>query len=411
MGKLTLKAVEAARREPGRHYDGERTGLHLQVTGTGAASWCFRFERGGREQIMGLGSLGTFNLIEARERARKARQQLADGINPIEARRTAKAAQLAAEASEAARSVTFKAASIQFHKFHKVKWKSVKHSQQFLTSLENCAWPVFGHLAVGDVDRTLILRAIEPRWHDRTETMSRVRGRIQSVLDFATVRGWRSGPNPAQWTGNLAHVLPAPSTITKVVNLAALPYVDLPSFYSDLAERGGTAALALRFLILTACRTGDVIGATWNEIDLKERVWSISAERMKAGKPHRCPLSDEALAIVQALPRESDYVFPGWRGEPMTNMAMAATLKRMNRRDITVHGFRSCFKDWASERTNYPNEVSEMALAHAVGNKVEQAYRRGDLLARRVRIMADYAKFILEPQVADATVTPIGRRA
>lgn len=273
------------------------------------------------------------------------------------------------------------------------------------------AYPALGKLPVAAIDKALVLKAIEPIWYTKTETASRVRGRIEAVLDFAKTRGYRTGENPAAWDGNLVHALPARGTIAKVEHHAALPYPELPAFMAQLATREGIAARALEFAIAAATRTGEVIGARWPEINLDAKLWTIPAERMKARKEHRVPLSNRALQILKSLPREADFIFPGGRkGVPISNMAMAQLLKRMARVDITVHGFRSTFRDWAAERTNYPNHVVEMALGHVIGDKVEAAYRRGDLFDKRRKLAEAWAMYCSARQQLDAKVTPIHAR-
>jgi integrase len=401
---LTTKRV-AALVEPGRYGDGK--GLYLQVTPAGVRSWLLRYERNGRERAMGLGSVDDFTLEEARERARCARQLLKDGIDPIDARRDERAKQLADAAKAAAKNVTFKDCTEQYFRFHSLKWQNAKHSAQFLSTLKTYAYPVLGKLPVAVIDKALVLKAVEPIWFTKTETASRLRGRIESVLDFAKVRGYRAGENPAAWDGNLVHVLPARREIAKVKHHAALHFSEVPDFMVQLATREGIAARALEFTILTAARTGEVIGGRWSEIDMDAKLWTIPATRMKAKKEHRVPLSGPAMQILKSLPQEGKFVFPGGhKGGPISNMAMAQMLKRMDRLDFTVHGFRSTFRDWAAERTNYANHIVEQALAHVIGNKVEAAYRRGDLFAKRMRLMSDWARFCTTPQ-RDATVTPL----
>ena len=262
----------------------------------------------------------------------------------------------------------------------------------------------------------LILKVLEPHWRTKNETMSRVRGRIEAVLDFSSVRGYRAaGDNPARWSGWLSHALPAPGAIQKEVHHPALPFAEVPAFMAALAERDGVAARALELTILTASRTSETAQARWSEVDMAAKLWTVPAERMKSRRPHRVPLSPRALAVLAVLPREAGgYLFPGTRkGDPISNMAMLALLKRMKRDDITVHGFRSSFRDWISENTNHANVVAEAALAHVIGDKVESAYRRGDMLAKRARLMNDWARFCSTPLPDTATVTPIsaGRRA
>jgi len=361
---------------------------------------------------MGLGPVDDFTLDEARERARKARQLLKDGFDPIDVRKEERAKRAADVAVAAAANVTFKECAEQYFKFHSRKWKNAKHAAQFLSTLRMYAYPVLGKVPVAAIDKALVLKAIEPIWYQKTETASRVRGRIEAVLDFAKTRGYRSGENPAAWDGNLVHALPARGTIAKVEHHAALSYSDLPSFMEQIATREGVAARALEFTILTAARTGEVIGTRWSEIDLEAKLWTIPAERMKAKREHRVPLTSKVVEILKALPREADFVFPGGhKGAPISNMAMAQLLKRVGRDNITVHGFRSAFRDWAAERTNYANHVIEMALAHVIGDKVEAAYRRGDLFAKRSRLMGDWARFCTaKPADAAGVVTPIRAR-
>jgi integrase len=403
---LTVKRIAKAT-TPGRYGDGH--GLYLQVLSPTNRSWLLRYERNGRERFMGLGPLHTIDLMEARERARRARQQLLDGIDPLDAR----AAERAAQALAAARMLTFEAAAHQYFDAHERKWKNAKHRAQFLSTLRDYVFPKIGKLSIAAIDTGLVLKCLEPIWTDKTETANRVRSRIESVLDWATVRGYRTGDNPARWKGHLSEVLPAPSSIAKPEHHAALAFTALPEFMIALAPREGIAARALEFTVLTAARTGEVIGAAWSEIDLKAKVWTVPANRIKGGKEHRVPLSGRAVEILEALPTEkgNDHVFIGpSKGTGLSNMAMAAVLKRMDRDDITVHGFRSTFRDWAAERTGYPNHVVEMALAHVIGDKVEAAYRRGDLFEKRRRLMSDWARYCsTAPAKAAGNVTPLRR--
>ena len=398
---LTTKRV-AKLTEAGRYGDGH--GLYLQVTPAGVRSWLLRYERAGRERWMGLGPLHTFTLEEARARARQARQQIADGIDPLDARR-------AARALDAAKAITFEDAARQYFDLHERKWRNRKHRAQFLATIADYALPVLGRLPVAAIDTGLVLRCIEPIWQSKTETASRVRGRIEAILDWATVRGYRAGDNPARWKGHLGEVLPARGQIAKVQHHRALPFAEVPGFMVQLAAREGMGARALEFLVLTAARTGEVIHARWSEIDLDRMLWTVPAERMKGGREHRVPLSDCAVAILRALPREADSVFAGERrGTAIASTAMSNLLGRMGRLDITVHGFRSAFRDWAAERTGYANHIVEMALAHVIGNKVEAAYRRGDLFAKRAHLMADWAKHCMTKPVDAANgVTPLRR--
>jgi integrase len=425
---LTVKRI-ARLKQKGRYSDGG--GLYLQINESGSKSWVFKFERTVRdgngqpkrkETMMGLGGLATFGLAEARERARLLRQQVKDGIDPLAAKRTAKAERELA----AAKTLTFSEAAQQYFDQHESKWRNAKHRAQFIATLRDYAFPVIGNLPVAAVDTGLVLKVLEqkvaaergypagPLWQARPETASRLRGRIESVLGWATVRGYRQGDNPARWRGHLSEALPARSANGKVEHHAALPYAELPAFMADLRKREGVAAQALEFTVLTAARTGEVIGARWDwdEIDLKAGVWVVPAGRMKAGKEHRIPLSPRAVELLKDLYREddNDFVFIGPRaGSGLSNMAMTTVLRRMGRSDITVHGFRSAFRDWAAERTNFPREVAEMALAHTIGDKVEAAYRRGDLFAKRKALMEAWAKYCEAPAPAGDKVVPMKR--
>lgn len=406
---LTIKGI-AKLTAPGRYRDKETRGLYLQVGRSGTKSWLFRFELNGRERFHGLGSLDDFTLKEARERARKARQLLADGRDPIEEKKAAKATSALANA----KTFTFEQAARQYYEQHEQKWRNAKHRAQVLSTLAMYAFPKIGKLSVADIDTGLVLKVLEPIWQDKTETASRVRGRIEAVLDWSTVRGYRWGENPARWKGHLSEVLPAPNSIAKPAHHAALPFADLPELVHALAQREGVAARALEFTILTAARTGETIGATWSEFDLKAKTWTVPANRIKGGKEHRVPLTDRVLEILADLPREdgNSYVFIGAsKGSGLSNMSMAAVLKRMGRDDVTVHGFRSTFRDWCAERTNYQNHIVEMALAHVVGNKVEAAYRRGDLLEKRRNLMDAWTKFVTSPVPVTGEVVPLRRNA
>jgi integrase len=307
---------------------------------------------------------------------------------------------------DAAKSTTFKQAAEQYIRAHKEGWRNTKHTAQWDSTLATYVYAEFGSLSVQGIDTALVLKVLEPIWTTKPETAGRVRGRIERILDWAKVRGFRQGDNPARWRGHLDHLLPARAKVRRVKHHAALPYGKLPDFLTSLREQEGIAARALEFTILTAARTGETIGATLDEINLVQRVWTISAGRMKAGREHRVPLSGRALTIIEAMTKartEADqFLFPGGRtGKPLSNMAMTETLRRMNRSDITVHGFRSTFRDWAAERTNHPSEVVEMALAHAIGNKVEEAYRRGDLFDKRRRLMADWSRYCNSPSTSE----------
>jgi integrase len=404
---LTTKRVEREKR-PGRYRDGHIRGLYLQVGPTGGKSWLLRFERDGRERWLGLGPLDVVDLKTARERARAARLLLLDGIDPIDHKKAERAKLAAAKA----RLLIFREAAQAYFDQHEGKWKNAKHANQVLTTLRQYAYPVLGNMAVAEIGVPEILRAIEPHWHSKTETMSRVRGRIESVLDWATVRGYRTGDNPARWKGHLSEVLPSRGQIKKTNHHAALPFRDIPVFMAELRKREGVAARALEYGILTVARTGETIGAQWPEIDLTGKIWTVPAGRMKGGKEHRTPLSERAVEILRALPREdgNDFVFIGARtGAGLGAQSLVQVLKSTHP-DFTVHGMRSCFKDWCSETTNFPNFVVEMAMAHAIPNVVEAAYRRGDLLAKRRQLAEAWSKYCTSPPPAGA-VLPLRRPA
>jgi len=402
---LTAKRVERVK-APGRYFDGH--GLYLQVVNANNKSWIFRFERDGRERWYGLGPLHTFSLKEARERARVARQLLHDGIDPIDHRK----AQRAADAAKKAATVTFAEAAQRYFEQHEGQWRNAKHRQQFLNTLRDYAYPVLGNMAVAEIDAQAVLRVIDGIWLTKTETASRVRGRIESVLDWCTVRGHRTGDNPARWKGFLSEALPERSQVARVEHHAALPYRDIPAFMAALREREGVAARALEFAVLTAARTGEIIGAKWDEV--ASRTWTVPAGRMKGGRKHTVPLSSRAVELLQALPTESGngFVFVGPRaGSGLSNMSMTATLQRMGYGHVTVHGFRSAFRDWAAEQTNYPNHIAEMALAHAVGDKVEAAYLRAELLAKRKALAEAWSKYCCSPPAGGETVVPMHQGA
>ena len=376
--------------QPGLYHDGG--GLYVQVSAGGTKSWIYKYMLDGRAREMGLGPTSLISLGEARTRAIEARKLRLDGVDPIEARKVKRDA----VRLEAARSVTFDACAAAYIDAHKTAWHNAKHQDQWRNTLWTYASPVFGDLPVQAVDVGLVMKVLEPIWHDKAETASRLRGRVEAVLDWATVRGYRTGENPARWRGHLDKLLPARGKVRKVEHHAALPYRDVPAFITGLRGQEGIAARALEFLILTAARTGEVIGARWDEFDLDDRLWTIPATRMKAGKEHRVPVSASAATIIGKLKklRIGEFVFPGQKlRQPLSNMAMLKVLERMGRGDLTAHGFRSTFRDWAAEQTNVAHEVAEMALAHTVSDKVEAAYRRGDLFEKRRELMEDWARY------------------
>jgi integrase len=381
LNRLSDRRMKAA--APGMHCDGGNLWLH--VADSGARSWLFRFAIGGRERAMGLGAVNAVSLAQARQKAADARNLVADGIDPIEARASARASRAAA--------VTFEAVARDYLAIHGPAL-SVTYRLQWESTLASYAYPQIGSIPVAAVDVDAVFRVLSPLWPTKADTASRLRGRIEAILGAATVRGLRAGPNPATWRGNLAHLLPKKSKVHRVAHRRAMPYRDLPAFMATLRAREGAAARAFELLILTALRTGEVLGARWAEIDVAEALWTIPGERMKARKPHRIPLSGPALAVLAALPRTSEFVFPAERraGKPMHSDALAETLERM-KVEVTTHGFRSTFRDWSAEQTGFSNEVCEAALAHTVGNSVGAAYRRGDLLDKRRELMNAWGTF------------------
>lgn len=391
----------------GYHAVGGVAGLHLQVVNTNARSWILRTTIGGKRKEIGLGAYPDTPLADAREKARKVKADIESGINPIEAKREARSKL----ASEVAKAISFKEAASAYITAHESGWKNAKHAAQWTSTLETYAYPIIGSLHVKDVTLPHILKILEPIWTTKTETASRLRGRLASVLNWSKVRGYRSGDNPAEWKGNLDQMLPAPSKVANAGNHAALHHDDIGDFMIDLRKIDGMGARALEFAILTATRSGEVRGATWDEIDLDKAVWIIPKERMKAGKEHHVPLSPEVVKLLKALPdSDGKLIFPGRNGQ-LSDMSLTAALKRMNRKDLTAHGFRSTFRDWAGERTNYPEEVCNHALAHKLKDKADAAYQRGSLFPKRIALMRDWAKYCAMPSVKNAdNVTNINEK-
>jgi integrase len=416
-GKLTIKGI-ARLTDKGRYGDGR--GLYLQVVPNKQGkklirSWLFRYQVGAVEKVMGLGPLDDVSLDQAREIARQQRELLRQGIDPVAHRDKQRAERVAQAQTEAARSKTFADAAEMYYRQHSAKWKSVKHAKQFLQSLETHAYPILGRVRVADINRDLVLKVLlrDDFWQTKTQTASRVRGRIEAILNFAKVNHWRAeGENPASWHGNLQHALPARNQIATVEHHPAMRYAELPAFMTLLRQREGVAARALEFTILTAARTNEVLIAEWSEIDFDGKAWTRPAEHMKGGKAHSVPLADRAVQILKTLPLEegNPYIFIGTqRGAGLSNASMTAVLKRMKRTDVTTHGFRSSFKDWCSETTNYAREISEMALAHSINDKVEAAYRRGELLQKRARLMAEWDRYLRSSSRAGAVIPIRGR--
>jgi integrase len=376
---------------PGLHGDGG--GLYLKVTKAGTRSWVYRFQLNGRRRGMGIGSADVIGLGQAREHAQRCRELVAQGIDPIDARLD--------DNKVVAKVPTFEEMAADYIRRQESGWSNSKHAKQWTSTLKSYAFPVIGKLPVDQIETWHLLLILEPIWVTKAETAKRVRGRVETILDSAKVLGHRGGQNPASWRGHLALILPSKNKVAPVKHHPALPYEDAPEFFEAVRKRSGFAALGFQFLILTAARTSEVLGATWDEIG--EDRWIISAERMKARKPHAVPLSKPAIALLEQArgAAVNDFVFSGNRGQ-LSNMAFLAILKRMKWTDITPHGFRSTFRDWAAETTAYPSDVVEMALAHTISNKVEAAYRRGDLFEKRRSLMTDWATHLIPPAVTYA---------
>lgn len=407
--ELSALAVSKLKQE-GRYAVGGVDGLQLNIIGQSRV-WILRVVVGCRTNAsgnsvahrrdIGLGSYPAVSLAEAREAAREYRKKIRSGIDPVQDRQAVKAKiQL-----EAAKTKTFKECAEAYIQANRAGWKNEKHIQQWENTLATYAYPKIGGLPVSEIDTGMVLGILQqqvavagkplPLWLGRTETASRLRGRLESILDWAAFRKFRSGENPARWKGHLEHELPAKNKVQRVEHHAALPYSQIPTFMRELRQRPGTSSRALEFAILTAARSGEVRGATWSEIDLANALWTVPATRMKAGKEHRVPLSPEALELLGSLPREegNEYVFIGARGAMLSDMSLTAVLRRMGHGGLTQHGFRSTFRDWAGETTNYPREVCEHALAHRLADGVEAAYQRGDLLKKRSQLMKDWAEY------------------
>jgi len=394
-------------RDPGLHPVGGVAGLRLQVSPSGARSWILRVTIGGKVSDKGLGGYPDVTLAGARDAARAVRAKIAEGINPIDEARAARSSLQAAVAA----AWTFDQCAEACIADKTPGWKNDKHAAQWTATLNTYASPVMGRLLARDVGLPHVLEVLRPIWTTKTETATRVRARIEAVLDWATSHGYRDGLNPARWKGHLDTILAPASKVTKVEHHAALPVRAMGAFMRDLRAAEGMGARALEFAILTAVRSGEVRGAAWSEIDEEAKVWTIPGERMKMGREHRVPLSDAVLRLLTALPRTKgvDLVFRAPKGGQLSDMTLSAVVRRMGVPAVP-HGFRSTFRDWASEHTNYPRDVAEMALAHAIGDKVEAAYRRGDLFAKRGKMMQAWADYC-ERVHAPATVTPLAPRS
>jgi integrase len=410
--RLTDMAVRALRL-PGRYTDG--AGLVLNIAKGGTKSWLFRYRDRQTSKIreLGLGSLQAVSLKMARDLAAECRAMLARGVDPIDAKRKRQTAARVDKAIQQAKAMTFADCVDRYIAAHESSWRNAKHRQQWQNTLDTYAKDLMP-LPVGAITTDIVVKALEEIWITKTETATRVRQRMEAVLDWATVRQFRKGDNPARWRGHLDHLLASPSKVRKVEHQAAMPCDAIPALMVRLRERAGQSARLLELVILTACRVGEAAAAEWSEFDLDAGVWTIPGARMKAGKEHRVALSSAAVAMLEAMPKNRRYVFPG-TGKRATHMnpesARKLLQKDMSCEGVTVHGFRSAFRDWAAERTGFPAEVAEMALAHAIDSKVEAAYRRGDLFAKRARLMQAWAGFLATKLAAGTNVSPIKKSA
>lgn len=402
-----LAPVEVKRlTTPGLYAVGGVAGLHLQVTKSGARSWILRTTIAGKRRDLGLGGYPDVTLALAREKARDTREKIAQGIDPVAERQRLRSAALA----ERLRDMTFEKAAEAVVAKKQAEARNPKHGKQWASTLETYAYPILGPMSVADIELAHVKQVLEPIWQTKTETATRVRQRIEAVLSWASVHGHRSGENPARWKGNLDAVLPAPTKVSKVEHHRAMPMDEMHDFMLVLEKRKGIAPRCLAFVILTAVRSGEARAATWDEIDLAEKVWTIPGDRMKAGREHRVPLSAPAVELLEALPRFAgcNLIFPNTQGRKLSDATLAAVLKRMKLHETaTVHGFRSTFRDWAAERTSTPHHVAEMALAHTIKNHAEAAYRRGDLLAKRAKLMQQWADFLATAPAKAENVTAI----
>ena len=413
---MTAAAVKAAK--PGRYGDGN--GLYLLVRPNGGKFWLFRYTpQGGKMREMGLGRAGYADgevpLADAREQAGELFKQVRAGIDPLNARVVAIKAKKAAAQIAAIKAKTFREVADTFMDAHEGGLSNAKHKMQWRNTMSTYAYPVIGDIPVAEIEIGEVLAILEPIWRVKPETATRVRGRIESVIDYARTLGWRTGDNPARWRGHLSNALPKRSKVAPVKHHPAMPWNEIGDFMALLRAQSGVAAVALQFTVLTAARTGEALGAKWSEVDLATKVWTVPASRTKAKKEHRVPLTGSVLHTLEAAQSvriksgQDVYIFPGaTAGRPLSEMAMAMVLRRMKRGDVTVHGFRSSFSDWAAERTNYPRHVVEAALAHTIESKVEAAYRRGDLFQKRVQLMRAWATYCETP-VGDAKIIPMGR--
>lgn len=410
-----LKPIEIARDlSPGLYHDGD--GLYLQVSRWSTKSWLLRYMLAGASRKLGLGRFPTVGLADARKRASVARNSINQAIDPVEERKRRRDALRAARDAqkvERAKRMTFRQCAQAYIEAHAHTWRNAKHAAQWPATLETYVYPVIGDLPVADIDTALVLKVIEPIWKAKPETAGRVRGRVEKVLSWARARGLCSGENPARWQGHLDQTLPKKTKVRAVKHHAAMPYEDVAAFSADLRRSEFISARALEFTILTAVRTSEAINAKWSEVDEVAKVWTIPAMRMKSGREHQVPLPTRVLKILASLPKEGEFVFPGARGDrPLSNMAMLELLRGMKGPGLTVHGFRSSFRDWAGDQTGYPRDLIEFALAHKLKDETEAAYRRSTALEKRRKLMQAWTDYCAVQKAAGATsgkVMPIGK--
>lgn len=404
MSALAVKALTVE----GSYAVGGVPGLNLRIQSSGSRSWVMRYMLDGKRCQTGLGSFPEVGLAEAREKARAIRQLSTEGAHPLAHKR-----QLAAQrAAEKQKQKAFRDVAQAYIDAHGTSWKNPKHRAQWISTLEGYVYPVMGRLPVQDIEQAHVLAVLEPIWRIKNETAVRVRGRIETVLDYASVLGLRVGENPATWKGRLDKLLPQPSKVQRGGHQKALKFQDLPDFMVRLKDVGGTSAQALEFAILCAARSGEVRGARWGEIDMNEKVWTVPGSRMKAGVEHRVPLSSAAMNLLHSLPRLAgcDLLFPGRQLQPLSDMSLSAVMRRMSV-DAVPHGMRSTFRDWAGEVTDFPREVAEAALAHTLQNKTEAAYRRGDALEKRRVMMEAWAKHCMSAVKFKPSAAPVQRES
>lgn len=399
MGNLTAKTIEKLVKDGTSKMHNDGDGLYLRVKSPGSASWLYRYRTNGKLRDMGLGAYPAVTLAEARDLATDARKLAKTGTDPLEARKRSRAELAVEQRRAAALATTFESVAQDYIDSQRAGWKNAKHASQWSNTLATYAFPVIGDLPPNEITTEHLLKILRPIWTQVPETASRVRNRIELVLDAAKAVGLREGENPARWRGHLDKLFPKRSKVSRVVHHPALPWQEAPAFITELRNHNSLSHRALEMTILTCCRTSEVLDARWDELDLNEGIWTIPEERMKAGKSHRVPLTSPLRSLLESLNRidDSPFLFPGQKeGQSLSNMSMLMTLRRMGYKHITVHGFRSTFRDWAAENTAHPRDVCEQALAHTLESSVESAYRRGDMFEKRRKLMEDWAQYLAQ---------------